>query len=166
MCAEGTDEKLELLLPTEVGAFHLSTEYELPTDFNTPFENGTRTLEEYVHRHRQGYGDRYVSVGTASNRKHCRCLRRYHCTQRNSIIALFRVPWVHHEKTPAIIDAWVRMNFTLDKMWEARIHHHFDELPPLLPGNDKAQLLLGCVWLCGPRWLLLPDAWLPSTDRG
>lgn len=55
------------------------------------------------------------------------------------------MPWVHDEKTPQIIDAWVRMNFTVPKPWALRIHHHMDDLPPLLPGKDEAQCLMGCV---------------------
>lgn len=45
-CAEGTDAKMELLLPTEVGAFHLSTFIQLPTALATPVDKGARTLAE------------------------------------------------------------------------------------------------------------------------
>ncbi len=75
------------------------------------------------------------------------CCHSYNCCQRDCIIALFTVPWVHDEKTPAIVNAWVRMNFNLEKPWEPHIHHHADELPPMLPGADEAQLLLGYVSL-------------------
>ena len=83
------------------------------------------------------------SLADPSHRSHHVLCNRYNCRQRNTIIALFRVPWVHDEKTPAIIDAWVRMNFSLKRQWERRIHRHLDELPALLPGKDQAQLLMG-----------------------